>query len=58
MRDRQNAAQAQCDENSSSRMAVTWLCIFGVQDNVCSRYKDCYGVERGEDLATYKEQPN
>jgi hypothetical protein len=58
MGDRQDAAQAQCDENSSSRMAVTWLCIFGVQNNVCSRYKDCDKVERGKDLATYKDQPN
>jgi hypothetical protein len=39
VRDGQDAAQAQRDKNSSSRMAVGWLCVFGVQNNVRSRYE-------------------
>lgn len=32
----QGATQAQGDEDPSSRMAMGWLCVFGVQHKVCS----------------------
>jgi len=39
VRDGKDARQAQGDKNSSSRLAVGWLCVFGVQNDVCPRYK-------------------